>query len=269
MQTVGGLVTGLICVLSVVIGVRLLRLGARSKGPERWLGVYFLAASLFGTVFSCVLYMGWVDPSLSLPAAWFSPLQALHIASNGAGLFGIWIFTWRTFRPDSALARAVVTAVGATLLVTFAEIGITDRFAVHILPGANYWINFGARVSGVVWMSVESFRYGAMLRRRLRLGLADPLVANRFLLWGSWAAAVVLLNLSDPLARLWYCASAGTTTELIPQLARQMIVVVVGLTSAFGIVAAGCLFLTFFPTAAYRRWVRDRHERAFAAERVS
>jgi hypothetical protein len=257
-QTVGGLVTGLMCVLSVAIGVRLLRLGARSKGPERWLGLYFLAASLLGTVFSCVLYLGWVDPTLALPAAWCPPLQALHIVSNGAGLFGIWMFTWRTFRPDSALARVAVVAVGATLLVTFAQIGFTDRFAVHILPGASYWINFAARVSGVAWMSVESFRYGALLRRRLSLGLADPLVANRFQLWGAWAVAVVLLNLSDPLARLWYCAVAGTTTELIPELARRMIVVVVGLTSAIGIVAAGCLFLTFFPTAAYRRWVLSR-----------
>jgi len=258
-QTVGGLVTGLMCVLSIAIGVRLLRLGARSKGPERWLGVYFLAASLLGTLFSCVLYMGWTDPALALPPAWRPPLQALHIVSNGAGLFGIWMFTWRTFRPESALARAVVLAVGATLLATFAQIGIGDGFAVHILPGPSYWINFAARVSGVVWMSVESFRYGALLRRRLRLGLADPLVANRFLLWGAWAVAVVLLNLSDPLARLWYCAVAGTTTELIPEIARQMIVFVVGLTSAFGIVAAACLFLTFFPTAAYRRWVLSRH----------
>jgi len=257
-QTVGGLVTGLICVLSVVIGVRLLRLGARSKGPERWLGVYFLAASLFGTVFSCILYMGWTDPSLAVPAVWRAPLQAMHIAANGTGLFGIWMFTWRTFRPDSAMARAAVVAVGATLLGTFAAIGIGDHFTPHVLPGPSYWISFAARVSGVVWMSIESFRYGALLRRRLRLGLAEPLVANRFLLWGAWAAAVVLLNLSDPLARVWYCAVAGTTTELVPELAHQIIVVVVALTSALGIVAAGCLFLTFFPTAAYRRWVLSR-----------
>ena len=41
-----------------------------------------------------------------------------------------------------------------------------------------------------------------------------------------------------------------------------MIVAVVGLTSAVGIVAAGCLFLTFFPTAAYRRWVLSRQPAA-------
>ena len=107
-------------------------------------------------------------------------------------------------------------------------------------------------------MTFESFRYWALLQRRLRIGLADPLVANRFLLWGVWAATVTLLNLSDPLARAWYCAVAGTTTELIPEVARHMIVVVVALTSALGLVAAACLFLTFFPTAGYRRWVLSR-----------
>src|SRR5262249_16178730 len=161
------------------------RLGARSKGPERWLGVYFLAASLLGTVFSCILYMGWVDPSLALPAVWLSPLQALHIVSNGAGLFRILMFTSRPLPPHSPRPRPPGVALAAPLLVTFAKIGFTDRFAPPVLPGPSYWINFAARVSGVVWMSVESFRYGAMLRRRLRLGLADPLVANRFLLWGA------------------------------------------------------------------------------------
>lgn len=262
MQTVGGLVTGLICVLSAIIGVRLLRLGARSKGPERWLGVYFIAASLLGTIVSGVLYMGWADPSLELPAAWRPPLQALHIAAHSAGLFGIWVFTWRTFRPGSAWMRGIVIAVAVTLVGSFVAIGITDRFAVHIIPGPIYWVSLAVRIAGVAWMSFESLRYGALLRRRLRLGLADPLVANRFLLWGVWAATVTLLNLSDPLARVWYCAVAGTTTELIPDVARNMIVIVVAVTSALGIVAAGCLFLTFFPTAAYRRWVLSRQPAA-------
>ncbi|HVP28207.1 MAG TPA: hypothetical protein VMW35_03510 [Myxococcota bacterium] len=258
MQTISGLVTALILLLSLVIGVRLLQVGGRSKGPERWLGVYFLAASLLGTIFSSVLYMGWVDPTLELPAAWRPPLQALHIAAHSAGLFGIWMFTWRTFRPDSTSARGVVLGVALVLVASFVLIGIDDHFAVHIVPGPVYWFSLAVRVAGVVWMSAESFRYGALLRRRLRLGLADPLVANRFVLWGIWAAAVTLLNLSDPLARAWYCAVAGTTTVLVPEVARQMIVIVMAVTSALGIVAAACLFLTFFPTAAYRRWVLAR-----------
>ena len=258
MQTVGGLVTALILVLSLVIGIRLLRVGARSKGPERWLGVYFLAASLLGTIFSSVLYMGWADPTLEVPATWRPPLQALHITAHSAGLFGIWVFTWRTFRPNSTWVRGVVIGVAATLVLSFVLIGIDDGFAVHIVPGPVYWFSLAVRVAGVAWMSAESFRYGALLRRRLRLGLADPLVTNRFLLWGIWAATVTLLNLSDPLARVWYCAVAGTTTELVPEVARHMIVIVVAVTSALGIVAAGCLFLTFFPTAAYRRWVLSR-----------
>jgi hypothetical protein len=267
LEAVGGLVTALNLVLSVVIGVRLLRLGARSRGPERWLGGYFFAAAVLGTVVSGVLYMGWADPSLALPEAWRAPLQALHVASNSAGLFCIWLFTWRTFRPDAGWARVLVAGAGATLVLSFAAIGLVDRFAVHILPGPTYWISFGVRVAGVVWMSVESFRYASMLRRRLRLGLADPLVANRFVLWGAWAAAVTLLNLSDPLARVWYCATAGTTTQWIPALAREIIVAVLALTSALGLVAAACLFLTFFPTASYRRWIVSRDPAAGAMVR--
>jgi hypothetical protein len=127
-----------------------------------------------------------------------------------------------------------------------------------VLNGPAYWIGFLARQAGLVWMAVEAFRYRGLLKRRLRLGLADPLVANRFLLWGVWASIVALMGASDPLARVWYFAITGSATVWQPEVGRGIVVVVMALTSALGLAAAASLFLTFFPTAAYRRWVASR-----------
>ena len=47
------------------------------------------------------------------------------------------------------------------------------------------------RVSSL-WGAAESLRYFSMMRRRAKLGLADPLVTNRFLLWGLGIGAAMV-----------------------------------------------------------------------------
>jgi hypothetical protein len=43
--------------------------------------------------------------------------------------------------------------------------------------------------------------------------------------------------------------------QWIPEVGRTIIVSMIATTSALGVVSAATLFLTFFPTAAYKRWV--------------
>ena len=99
------------------------------------------------------------------------------------------------------------------------------------------------------------------MRRRLRLGLADPVLTNRFLLWGVWAGAVFLMGQADPVARAWYVLKEGTFTGglMNPEVARPIVAALVSTTSILGIIVALMLLLTFFPTAGYRRWLEERH----------
>jgi predicted membrane chloride channel (bestrophin family) len=53
---------------------------------------------------------------------------------------------------------------------------------------------------------------------------------------------------------------AGTTTELVVEVARPVVIGTMAVTMVLGIVSAATLFLTFFPTSAYRRWVEARAE---------
>lgn len=259
LQAIGGLVTLGLLGTSLVIGVRLVRLGrAHGSGPELWLGLYFLLYGCLASVASIATYVGWSSADAALPDAVARALNGAFFALSTVGMTCLALFTQRTFRPASPAARLAVFSIGAALLVAGLAVGVTEGFEVRVLNGPAYWVHYLARLSPLAWVSVESLSYGSKLRRRGALGLADPLVTNRFLLWGVWGGVTLVLALADPLARLWYWWLTGTTTSWIADVGRPIIEVVVPITSALGLGALATLVLTFFPTAAYRRWIERR-----------
>ena len=56
----------------------------------------------------------------------------------------------------------------------------------------SYSVNF---LVAMGWIAIESLRYRSLLLRRLALGLADPVLINRFGLWGSGCAAASLSSI--------------------------------------------------------------------------
>ncbi len=258
LEALGGLVTFGLMALSFVIGLRLVRVGRRGNGPELWLGLYFLIYSCFATAASVTLYLGWSAPEVAFSDGTTRILNATFYALSTIGMTCLLLFTQRTFRAGSAGGRALVWGNCAVLVGAMIGVGVTEGFEVRVLNGACYWIHYLARLTPFVWVAFESFRYGALLRRRVAIGLADPLVADRFLLWGLWAALLAVMSLTDPLSRFWYWHLSGSTTQWVVEIGRPIIAVVVPISSAFGIAAVTLLFLTFFPTPAYRRWVAKR-----------
>jgi len=245
--------------LSGVIGWRLLRSG-EPGAPERALGCYFLCYSTLSAGLSTTLYMGWSDPSLALPDRLERLMNAAYFSLASLGIFALLVFVRRTFRPREGWARGLVAGTSAALVLGAIGVGWSEGFEVRVLNGPAYWISWAAREIGFVWVALEALRWWGAMRRRLRLGLADPLVANRFLLWSAWGTSVALLGCSDPIARVWYFLRAGSATLWIPEIGHPIVTWVVGFTSAFGIVSAASLFLAFFPLTRYRRWVERRAE---------
>jgi hypothetical protein len=104
------------------------------------------------------------------------------------------------------------------------------------------------------WTGVESLHQYRMARRRLALGLSDPVVANRFLLWsvvGFSMTAVIGASLALHLQGLGIMASP-----------LALFVVLFGAG-----VGTGFMLLGFLPPAAYLRLVR-RRAGANAATRI-
>ena len=262
---ISGIVTAANLLLSLLIGIQLLlRMRRHGPAPETALAAYFLFAAFLGACVNIGVYGSMADDGLSIPSAIAARLLATGVLLNGVGALGVYLFTWLTFRPDRRWARALVASAAAVLALGFVVQALTEGFAIVVFPGLGYWIGRLGFVFPFAWIAVESFRYHRILRRRLRLGLAEPVVTNRFLLWGVWSTATAVNAASDLVACGMYYAMTGETSVIIVEAVAPIIVATVAVTSAVGTVAAATLLLTFFPTHGYRRWVERRATRLAA-----
>lgn len=258
MQIASGLVTGLNLILGLVVGLRLLRQsGGRAASPELPLAVYFLLSSVISSALMVLAYGSLADPALEA----LVPLRRTLLGSSTllmhVGVAGVYVFTVRTFRPGQAWARALAAAGIALMAVGTGIEGFAEGFALRIDPGPGHWIGWFGRTSAFVWVSWEALAFWRQMRRREALGLADPVLTNRFLLWGVWSATSFLLFAADLIARVLYRALAGTTEIVLPVL-QPCVAGTVAATMLIGMLSAVTLFLTFFPTPAYRRWLARR-----------
>ena len=62
----------------------------------------------------------------------------------------------------------------------------------------------------------------------------------------------------DPFARLWYVNTIGAGEAWVPELGKPIVVWLVTVSSLLGCFAMATLYLTFFPTQRFRRWVESR-----------
>jgi hypothetical protein len=227
------------------VGARLLRLGLkRNNESAKWIGIYMFVAMGIGSVMLSIPLAR--EQLAGIPVTLLDRvLVALGFTATVIGNVAILIFTQRVFRRDSAVAKVYALAVSAMLaggtighgLTTGFDRDLTAIFAVIYLAGT---------ILTNSWASLESLRYHGLMRKRLRVGLAEPLLVNRFLLWGcaSGAAALMLL---------W------TTWEMqmLPQRSAAEIVALRRATlpplSLLGLVCAGCYLFAFFPAAWYVR----------------
>ena len=121
------------------------------------------------------------------------------------------------------------------------------RPASEMAPGSSAWIELRAVAQGGAFAVIawSGFRYHALLRRRLRLGLADPVVANRIWLWNLAASGVAIQYLYG-MAIPWLNPFFG---------AESAAPAVVG---TLGIFIALCITYAFHPPPGYLRWVETR-----------
>lgn len=226
-----------------VIGFRLIRLARRTKGfPERVLGL-----SLF--VLAAVAWPGMLV--VGAPTAPPAPVLRAALAAAGIamalGWSGQFFFTWRVFRPTDRWARVLAGAgvgleLGAGLAAAARALTIDDAMALRTPVLQGTLLLTGAQVA-YAWGAFEASRYRALLRRRIPLGLADPLVANRFGLWG-WAGTFAAGAIAPSTVSVLMGSNPHTPLN-------HLVIAVCGLASS------GALLLAFLPPAAYVRFVRE------------
>src|SRR5262249_39071894 len=136
--------------------------------------------------------------------------------------------------------------LGFAALALWFALGIVGSWVLHVgreSAGMGGWLGRWAPNLGFVaayaWAAFEPLRYHALLRRRAAMGIGDPLVANRMLLWG--------------VGRLASGCVAGV--HLVAQLlgAYELPESLVGVVSLLVLVTAAAEWLAFFPPRAYLR----------------
>jgi hypothetical protein len=239
MQVATGALLAVFLLTSLAVGVRLVVLFTRTRRPpELLIGIGILGVGPGGM--GGLLGAAGLDRAGSDAAPYVAALAVLSIV---AGLAAGGLFNWRVYRPDSRWARLAV--LGSVLLagVGFGlEMGTTG-FADPLRPGPGVTLVSFLCSSTLLWGGFESVRYWLLMRRRLAIGLADPLVTNRFLLYGLGIGTAGFGSVVSVFAQV----ALGLGMAEMPLLTFS--------NSVCGLLSSLFMWVAFLPPAAWRRYV--------------
>ncbi|HEY8122242.1 MAG TPA: hypothetical protein VII78_13055 [Myxococcota bacterium] len=177
------------------------------------------------------------------------PTRWMLIASGFTGALGfgaVAAFTQRAFRPHAAWAHALsgvlIAMLGYSAVASMLSAQHAGDFEALRSPRSPLVWTRVAAVAIYLWTSFEGLRCWVQARRRLALGLADPLVVNRFLLW-ALIGAFALCSVAPALV----LTLAGKQPLDYPMTRLT--------TGVAGVATAVAMQLSFLPPASYRRWV--------------
>lgn len=227
------------------VGLRLVWIGARQRlGPAWSCGLGFTFIATVGQPLSVASGIN-TSPIGEINHG----LAAAGILFVAAGLASFFAFTLTVFRLESRWGWAL--AAGSILALTvagFGKIGAlasADRALMGSQVGTGWSLAMGALSTlCYAWLGVEGMLEWRKSRRRLALGLADPAVSNRFLMWGIFGLSTTLLSSFLLVLQI----TTGGSGSLAGQIA----------TTVFGLVSSGTVMLAFFPPRRYVERLRAR-----------
>jgi hypothetical protein len=238
----------LVCILLYVVvttgvGVRMLLLARRTGGrPELLIGAG--SVLVCGIGFPTSVASGFGKPAGEVSAAFW----VVSELCTQAGIVAFYLFTQQVFRPGVRWAQALVAGMAVWLPVGLA--GAAQALAaaapeVGSVAAVHGWLLWClAGYGGVfVWSALESLRQHGMARRRLALGLADPLVAHRFLLFALYSLAASVMLAANVVGVLLGHDISTSLVVLLP-------------SGVLGVAAAAAMYLAFLPPGWYLARVR-------------
>ena len=251
MPTVASLI---ILVLLGTPGVRLLAAAARERrAAELWCGLFFttVAVGISGRIFAV--------------SHRFSDPDGVLLIDNGShaflsiGLVCLVVFIVRVFHPEDPGARVAAGFVIAASVGT-GGYAIWERATIGEQPITVILTN-ATRLAPLAWAFFESHRYWRNMQRREALGLADPIVRNRFGLWTLWTAGVTvvpIVALVMRIAVLSIYGPQGIEDGSVAAILPTLLGVVRGLFLLVLPISMGALWLSFFPPQSYLARVQRR-----------
>lgn len=222
----------------LIAGYRLLRLSGRTgERPELLLGIYFASTAQWYLLYNApdVLGMEALPPLIGHGIEW------IYVA----GIIPYLLFLRGAFRPKSAWATALVI-VCTLLLVAGGAASSLGGGNFNSLNDPGYLTEWVGYTVPCVWMCCEGAISHAAAKKRVRFGLCDPIVANRYLLFACFGFCQVAACAAD-LRWAYEISTAGAASPFAD-----------GLLGATEIVSVAVLWFAFFPPLVYRRWIDGR-----------
>jgi hypothetical protein len=230
---------GAFVLASFLVSVRLLALAWRTRElPELLVGTNLALSGVLGYPIAMAAK---VAPSAELQTR----LVVLHALMMIVGQSSVVVFNWRVFRPAEAWALRLAVAYPILLAALFAWQTASPGWAELASHGAGAWrVLPYFTLFGLAWAATESLLFHAKLRRRLSLGLADPVTTDRLRLWAIAMISAFAITATSLLLR-----------ELGVPMTPMLSAVVVG---PLGLLAATAMWLAFLSPRRYRSWVAAR-----------
>jgi hypothetical protein len=244
MQAVAGLSVLLFILVGTAVGVRMLALARRTGGrPERLMGLGLVLVCALGYPGS--LFSGFGKGTIGEVSV---PLWALASLLTQIGIGSIWLFTGAVFRPGVPWAPALISAGVAAMVASYLGTGyvlLTAPADASCTDSTRGWLLVGmlGYAGSFLWSAVEGLLQRRMALRRLALGLADPVIVNRFLLWGLFGLMATGINLASATGVVLGVDPAQSLLVLLPM-------------GVLGAAASALMYLAFFPPAWYVGWLR-------------
>ena len=251
-----------IAYLAVAFGVGgvLFARGRRSGEWTQWLlGLHLVLSMGVGYLLTCAGTVA-AEFGMSMPPAVLAVVLTVGYASSSAGLSTTLHFTRRVFRPGRGAAFAFCVASGTAIWLGWLGYVVTGGVAHGRFEGTWYWVMTSGMFACNAWVAFEPVRYYAQLRRRVRLGLCEPIVAERMLLWGLGSVARASMVLMGPITAR-HLQTLGDSQAARLSAGASVLV----LTSLLGLLTASAYWLAFEPPRAYVRWVEQRGARIRAS----
>jgi hypothetical protein len=235
-------VAGTLYLLTITaVGFRLLQLARRTgKRPELLMALSLLIGGTLGATLEATGMGGAqteIDPAVS---------GKLLLSGKLLGIVSLacqCLFIRMVFRPDSRWSLGLVIAIVAVPALAFAGFAQAGTFSSGQLPQSWFFFELVGRFGGSVWLMTEATRYYVMMKKRVQLGLADPVVTNRFLLWALAAGGGVMMMLT------------AVPPVIAPGSQHSLMVLDLLAFAFFGCVFSIIYGLAFFPPARYLAWL--------------
>lgn len=234
----------LAAILFAIAGVRLLLLHRRTgKPPELQLGSYFLMS---GVSFGC-----WVIPSIHGFGHLYALCAYLSTAAFSVGVVPFLLFIRRVYRPNTVWASLIVGFCTSLLIASVTGEILSGSWRITDEPPNVWFFSYylGYTVP-CIWMTIEAVIVYEAAKKRALIGLCDPVMANRHLLWALFGSASVL----SCFAALYMEFDLGT--DSMASSASDALV------SLLEIASIATLWMVFFSPLRYRSWIANTRARS-------